>query len=72
MTREDFELQRERAVCEIDAAARDAGHDPHVWTVEDVAAAHTCCRKCGATAAVRVRVGGTWKAGSLRFTTCTA
>ena len=69
MTAEALAMSREAAVVEIDAAARDNGHDPHPWD-EDGDTARTACRKCGATAAVRVRASGTWKAGSLRFTKC--
>lgn len=71
MTRADeIAVERERAMCRIDEAARDAGHDPHPWHVEDVAAAHTACRRCGHGAAVRVRQAGTWQAGQLRFSQC--
>lgn len=70
MTREAISIELEQAVCEIDAAARDNGHEPQPWRHGD-ATASTACRCCGATAAIRVRAGGTWKAGQLRYSTCT-
>ena len=73
---EALELERERAIVEVDAIARDNGHKPHPWAFGDDVSAHTACRLCGATAAVRVRVSGkevsAWKGGHLRFTMCTS
>jgi hypothetical protein len=70
MSRDEIAVLLDKAVCEIDATARDNGHSPHPWAEDDAAAAHTACSACGHTAAVRVRAAGVWKAGSLVFSEC--
>lgn len=72
--REELEVQLDRIISRIDADARDNGHDPHPWKHDNDGpglAASTACRKCGRTAAARVRDGhGPWSAGHMRFATC--
>lgn len=73
-TKDELEVQLDRLISRIDADARDSGHDPHPWKHDRNGpglAASTACRKCGRTAAARVRYGhGPWSAGHMRFATC--
>lgn len=72
--RDRIEIALDRVITEIDATARDNGHDPHPWVFDSTNAAHTACRSCGHTAAVRVTMHddepSVWKAGHLRKSEC--
>lgn len=75
MTRDQIDIALDRAITEIDAEARDRGHIPHPWARDEIYAAHTACRLCGADAAVRVRAGRddavqVWRAGHLLREAC--
>lgn len=69
--RERIDITLDQQVTLIDATARDAGHQPHPWVHDEVGVAHTACRRCGRTAAVRVRMDSVWSAGQLRSQPCT-
>lgn len=71
MTVTDREVELDRIVTEIHCLAGDMGHDIWTpWKINDDLSASTACRKCGATAAVRVYPDGrTWKAGDLTYDT---
>lgn len=57
-------IERERAVDALDREARDHGHDPHPWSLDDVHVTHTACRRCGASMVVRVMdLGHVFKSG---------
>jgi hypothetical protein len=69
--RQKLEIEIDQIISEIDAAARDRGHDPHPWSGDTYADKSTVCRKCGDTAAARVWPDGRkWSAGRLKTSTC--
>lgn len=56
--------EREKAVDVLDREARDAGHLPHPWALDDVHVTHTACSWCGQSMVVRVMdLGRIFKSG---------